>query len=204
MGLQQTLRFMISAALVIAVGGCSSPKLIGAPNALLMGPSEGLVVGSLSYTTSTPNFMHYRFFHYVSDFESLDAQKTDFSLGTIDRVQIHVFKAPRNPEETAPVLMIFPAKAGRYRLKQTQFSGEDRHFTFWPDSSTKEFEVISGQITYVGNTVAYYVAEFRGIGVLTPVALRPILRDEFEGDMAELRAVEKRLESVTAINMVTK
>lgn len=202
MDLGQAARRTFLAVLVLALGGCGATR-IGTPGTALMGPDEGLVVGSVAYVIPHPG-MEYRFFIHAATYESTDGQaKKEFALGTISDVQQHLIRTPRNPNETFPVLMMIPAKAGKYRLKSSKFIAEGQAFTFSPENS-KEFEVVPGQITYVGSTVASYEARFRGVGVLTPISIRPGTRNDFVLDIAELKTVEKRLESITASNALTQ
>ncbi len=201
MHLTQAARRTSMAALVLGLSACSGPTLIGAPGSTLMNPGEGLVVGSVSFVTHMPEGMHYRF-HYVSDYESIDGKKTNFSLGTIDRVPRHFSKVARSPQATPPMLMMYSAKPGKYRLQRTDLVGEGQ-FSFWPKDS-REFDVVPGQVTYVGNTVVSYTTAFRGIGVLTPTNVHPSTRDDFAADMAELKSVEPRLETVQAVNALAR
>ena len=196
------VRGVLIAAAILSTSACSTPPVIGDPARPLMPPGEGLIASSVVFTTAAPDGMRYRGFLFSFEYEPIDGQKNELYFGLNDQDPRHIAKTPRAPQETQPILFLYPAKPGKYRLKRTRIVAEGS-YSFWPEHP-REIEVVAGQVTYLGSTVIAYRASWRGLGVLTPTDILLTTRDDFKRDMDELKAVEKRLESVVVKNALTR
>ena len=122
-----------------------------------------------------------------------------FSIGS---KSVEALDKAREPNETPPVLMLMPVKAGKYRVVRIGVLAEAT--TSFVPKSPREIEVIAGQVTYVGAEVIEYSTSYKGLGVLTPSVRAPLTRNDFGRDMADLKALDKRLESIPATNALTQ
>jgi hypothetical protein len=198
-----------TAAILLVLIGCAAPRPsappVGDPSRPLMAAGEGLVAASLTFKTQEPDYKRYRLV-YTANYVPADQPKGGgkgyaFSMGTLSGPSQYLDKA-REPNETVPMVMLLPVKAGKYKVERIGVLGETTH-AFWP-THPKEIEVIAGRVTYVGAAVIEYTTSYKGAGVLTPSVKAPQTRNDFERDMADLKVLEKRLESVPATNALTQ
>jgi hypothetical protein len=202
-----SFRSIASIVLVATLAGCAAPApaLLGDTSRPLMAPGEGLVVGSVSFKTLEPDFKRYRLLYTASYIPSNEVKglmsNYAFSIGNGSK-ESRSLDTARYPNETAPVLMLMPVKAGKYKLARVGVLGEGTT-SFFP-KDPREVEVIAGQVTYVGSDVIEYRTSYKGLGVLTPSVSAPLTRNDFARDMADLKTLDKRLESIPATNALVK
>jgi hypothetical protein len=207
MHLTQSAGPIATAAILLFLVGCAAPapSLIGDASRPLMAPGEGLVVASVTFKTHEPDYKRYGLI-YSANYVPADQAKGGskdyaFSVGTYGFPSRSLDKA-REPNETAPDLMLVPVKAGKYKVERIGILGEGTN-AFWP-TNPKVFEVVAGRVTYVGAAVIEYTTSYKGVGVLTPSVRAPLTRNDFERDMADLKALDKRFESIPASNALTQ
>lgn len=198
-----TRRIFIS-GIVLALAACSAPARIGDMSQPLMPPGHGLVATTVVFSNPTqPSFMKPNSFLFNFEFEATDGQSDSMSLALNGNDPSFISKNPRAlADDTPPVLLLKPVKPGKYRLKRAAII-EEGQFNLWPTNS-KEIEVVAGQVTYIGSMLMKYESSFKGTGVRTPRYFVMSVVDDFDRDMSELKALDKRLESLVVTNAVGK
>ena len=195
----------IASAAILLLAGCAAPvpDLLGDASRPLMAPGQGLVAGSVSFKTREPDFKRYGLI-YTASYVPANQVKGFFSdyAFSIASKGVQAQGLVKAPNETPPILMLMPVKAGKYKIAQIGVLG-DVSMSFFP-KNPREIEVIVGQVTYVGADVIEYTTSYKGVGVLTPHVNTPFTRNDFERDMAGLKAVDQRLEAIPATNALTR
>lgn len=197
------IRLIASAAILLLLGACAAPVpvLLGDTSRTLMAPGEGLVAGSVSFKTVEPDFKRFGLIYTASYVPANQAKGlfTDYAFSIGNKgVEARGLDKARGPNETAPIVMLMPVKAGKYKVARIGVLGAEST-SFFP-KNPRVVEVIAGQVTYVGADVIEYSTSYKGLGVLTPNVKTPLTRNDFERDMADLKAMDNRLESIPATN----
>jgi hypothetical protein len=201
MQLTKTLSRILCIAGALVLAGCASSK-IGDTTKPLMPPGYGLVATSVVFTNPTqPGFMKPRWFPYHFSFETVDGQYawgTNYPEDAVSQSSIVRAMA----DDAKPDLVLTPVKPGKYRLFRahvTENSDIDMKITSGP-----VIEVVAGQITYAGSFWMKYYAKFSKTGTLFPREMWFSLVNDYDRDVAELKSIDKRLESVVFTNGIAK
>jgi hypothetical protein len=195
-------RRALIAAILLSLAACAEPVRIGDASRPLMAPGEGLVAAAVVFSNPTqPSFMKPNRFLFSFEFVATDGRQDDLWLG--QNYPHFISKNVRaKPDDTPPVLLLVPAKPGKYRLKQADVIEEGRFFIL--PQNPPEIEVVAGQVTYIGSYLMTYECSFKGVGVRTPRYFRMGVVNDFERDMNELKGLDQRLESVVVTNALVK
>ena len=195
-------RFLVVSALA-AIAGCAAPRIqIGDPAHLPMAPGEGALALSMVWSSPMPEGLRFGALSTFVDFEPI-AGGDEVTLGLVTdsphTVPRHVAKKPTPAQDLTHVFLMKSLKPGTYRLKQISMVEWGR-FDYAPNPGN-QITIKAGEVTYFGNLDIKYTTTFKGLGVLT---VRNLQMDgptnEFARDTAELKAADKRLESVVFNN----
>ena len=116
-------------------------------------------------------------------------------------------KDPRAlPDDGYPKLLLAEVKPGKYRMTQGDVS-QTAEFAIKPKTS-REFEVVAGQVTYIGSIHMSYATtydpRYKNGGALVPSYINMVVKNDFDRDVRELKSLDKRLESVVIKNALAK
>jgi hypothetical protein len=111
--------------------------------------------------------------------------------------RVFISKDPRAlPDDVNPKLILAAVRPGRYRMTRAEVSHDAADFNMTPKNS-REFEVVAGQVTYLGSILLAYASRYEGkYSVLTPSYFQMVVKSDFERDVQELKSLDKRSESV--------
>lgn len=197
-------RRALIATIILSLTACAAPARIGDTSRPLMAPGEGLIATTVVFSNPTqPSFMKPNMFLFGFEFTPTDGRTEIMRLGHYDQDPSFVSRNVRaKPDDTWPMLLLVPTKPGKYRLTRATVT-EEGHFSISP-RNMPEIEVVAGQVTYIGSIWMTYECSFKGIGARTPRYFSMSIVNDFERDMAELKSLDQRLESVVVKNALMK
>jgi hypothetical protein len=149
--------------------------------------------------------MKFNSFNFGFWFNPTDEQPGDWVLNS-PRDTAYISKDPRAlPDDTPPKLVLSAVKPGKYRLTRVEVSQDFTEFNMRPKQS-KEFEVVAGQVTYIGSILFNYASKFGGkySAQLEPTYVQMVVKNDFDRDVRELKSLDRRLESVVFRNALEK
>jgi hypothetical protein len=191
-------------AFLLSLAACATQGKIGDPSEPLMPPDSGLVAATVFFSNSVqPAVMKFPSFSFWFRFSPTDGQEGQWTLNS-PKDRYFYSKDPRAlPDDSYPKLLLAAVKPGKYRMTRGEVS-QEADFFLTPKKS-KEFEVVAGQVTYIGSISMFYTSRFEGkSSALTPVSFQMVVKNDFDRDVRELKGLDKRLESVVIRNALEK
>jgi hypothetical protein len=197
-------RRLLVATMLLSLAACATQGKIGDTSQPLMPPESGLVAATVVFSNSVqPTVMKFPSFSFWFRFKPTDGQEGQWTLNS-PQDRFFYSKDPRAlPDDAYPKLLLAVVKPGKYRMTRAEVSKE-ADFILTPKNS-KEFEVVAGQVTYIGSILMSYVSRYEGkYSVLTPSYFQMIVKNDFDRDVRELKSLDQRLESVVIKNALAK
>jgi len=197
-------RRLLVSTILLSLAACATQGPIGDISQPLMPPDSGLVAATVFFSNPVQDtVMKFPSFSFNFRFSPTDGQEGDWMLNS-SQDRYFYSKDPRaKPDDAYPKLLLAAVKPGKYRMTRGEVSKE-ADFFLTPKKS-KEFEVVAGQVTYIGSIEMFYTSRFEGkYSVLTPVSFQMIVKNDFDLDVRELKSLDKRLESVVIKNALAK
>lgn len=206
-------RRILVSAILLGLTACATQPQIGDTTRPLMPEGTGLVAATVYFTNPTqPAGTKLRFgFHFR--YGPTDEKGETWILNTPDN-RYFWSKDPRAlPDEDYAKLLLAVVKPGKYHLTQGDVTpmASNRSFFLKEKNITnaREFEVVAGQVTYIGSLQMSYATTFDARdnkygGALVPSYMNMAVKNDFDRDMRELKSLDKRLESVVIRNSLQK
>lgn len=194
-------------ALLLSLAACATQGKIGDPSQPLMPPAAGLVAATVFFSNPTqPAGMKFHSFSYHFRYAPTDGQGEEWMLNAPDNRYFYS-KDPRAlPDDGYPKLLLAAVKPGKYRMTHGDVS-QEAEFSIKPKAA-KEFEVVAGQVTYIGSIKMLYATRYdpryNNGGALVPSYLNMVVKNDFDRDVRELKSLDQRLESVVFRNALAK
>ena len=191
------IRVLLASAL-LTLAGCAQPVRIGDATQALMPPGTGLLATTVVVSNPRqPSFMKLRGTLFQFRYRPTDGKnKDDIVVSSRGSAVLYSAVARAMKDDAAPVLLLTPAKPGKYRLSEASTDANGRSFRLHLPV-TPEVEVTAGEVTYVGSMLLRYTTSWKGPDLVAN-AFSLHIKDDFSGDLAELRAHDHRLRTVVA------
>lgn len=193
---------LVLAAALLGLAGCAAEVKIGDTNHPLMPPGQGLIATTVVFSNPTqPEFMkpNRMLFHFI--YEGTGGTNGSFSVSESSNPSWRSKKVRAIADDGDPVLILTPAKPGKYRMERATVI-EAGQFIILTDRAP-EIEVVAGQVTYAGSFRFTYTTRFIGPNRV-PRNFSMDVTDAYDMDVAELRALDPRLQSVVVKNAAPK
>lgn len=205
-------RILIS-AILLGLSACATQTQIGDTTQPLMPEGTGLVAATVySMNPTQPGATKMRFGVYLR-YGPTDGKGEEWMLNRSDN-RYFWSKDPRAlPDEDYAKLLLAVVKPGKYRLTQGDVipMSSNRTFSLKEKNITnaREFEVVAGQVTYIGSIQMSYATHFdlranKYGGEFVPTYVNMSVKNDFDRDVKELKSLDKRLESVVFRNALPK
>lgn len=197
-------RRILFLAILLDLAACATQRPIGDTSQPLMPADSGLVAATVVFSNPVQDsVMKFPTFSFNFQFSSTDGQESHWMLNSPEDRYFYSRDPRAKPDDTYPKLLLASVKPGKYSMTDATVLQEAR-FYFKPKKA-REFEVVAGQVTYIGSIVLSYTSRFEGkYSVLTPTHFQMVVKDDFDRDVRELKSLDQRLESVVIRNALAK
>lgn len=197
-------RRILFSAVLLNLAACATQRPIGDVSEPLMPSDSGLVAATVVFSNPVQDsVMKFSTFSFNFHFSPTDGQEGHWTLNSPEDRYFYSRDPRAKPDDTYPKLLLASVKPGKYRMTDATVLKE-ASFYFKPKKA-REFEVVAGEVTYIGSIVLSYTSRFEGkYSVLTPTHFQMIVKNDFERDIRELKSLDKRLESVVIRNALAK
>jgi hypothetical protein len=207
-------RRLLISAILLSLAACATQTQIGDTTQPLMPEGSGLVAATVYFTNPTqPVGLKFNSFSYGFRYGPTDGRGEEWMLNRSDN-RYFWSKDPRAlPDDGYAKLLLAVVKPGKYRMTQgyvstmvspVEFSLKEKN-----TKNAKEFEVVAGQVTYIGSIQMSYATAFdpkanKYGGALVPSYINTVVKDDFDRDVREFKSLDPRLESVVIRNAFAK
>jgi hypothetical protein len=204
-------RILIS-AILLSLAACATQTQIGDTTQPLMPEGSGLVAATVYFTNPQPAATKLRFGFHLR-YGPTDGQGEEWMLNTPDNRYFWSKDLRAQPDEDYAKLLLAVVKPGKYHLTQGDVTpmASNRSFFLKEKNITnaREFEVVAGQVTYIGSIQMSYATQFDARdnkygGAFVPSYMNMSVKNDFDRDVRELKSLDKRLESVVFKNALQK
>ncbi|WP_019142395.1 hypothetical protein [Noviherbaspirillum massiliense] len=205
-------RRLLISAILLSLAACATQTKIGDTTQPLMPEGSGLVAATVYFATPhpAPTTLH---FNFHLRYGPTDGQGEEWLLNRSDN-RYFWSKDPRAlPDEDYAKLLLAVVKPGKYRLTQGDVTpmASNRSFLLKEKNITnpREFEVVAGQVTYIGSIQMSYGVMFDARankygGEFVPSYINMSVKNDFDRDVRELKSLDPRLGSVVIKNALAK
>ena len=206
-------RRILVSAILLSLAACATQTQIGDTTQPLMPEGSGLVAATVYFTNPTqPAGTKLRFGFHLR-YGPTDGQGETWILNTPDNRYFWSKDLRAQPDEDYAKLLLAVVKPGKYHLTQGDVTpmASNRSFFLKEKNITnaREFEVVAGQVTYIGSIQMSYATHFdlranKYGGEFVPTYMNMSVKNDFDRDVRELKSLDKRLESVVFKNALQK
>lgn len=205
-------RRLLISAILLGLAACATQTQIGDTTQPLIPEGSGLVAATVYFTTPHPAPTTLNFGFYLR-YGPTDGKGEEWMLNRSDN-RYFWSKDPRAlPDDGYAKLLLAVVKPGKYHLTQGDVipMASNRSFSFKEKNITnaREFEVVAGQVTYIGSIQMSYGVMFDARankygGAFVPSYMNMSVKNDFDRDVRELKSLDPRLESVVIKNALAK
>ncbi|MFL6718413.1 MAG: hypothetical protein ACJ8G3_18840 [Burkholderiaceae bacterium] len=206
-------RRLLVSAILLSLAACATQTQIGDTTQPLMPEGTGLVAATVYFTNPTqPTATKMRFGFHLR-YGPTDGKGEEWLLNRSDNRYFWSKDLRAQPDEDYAKLLLAVVKPGKYHLTQGDVTPMSSNRSFFLKekniTNAREFEVVAGQVTYIGSIQMSYATQFdirdnKYGGAFVPSYMNMSVKNDFDRDVRELKSLDKRLESVVFKNALQK